>query len=115
MEFFRAGGFPMWFIMVFGLVGIVNAARFAWAPGPNRVGYLVALGLAVLFAGIAGTATDFMAVGFKVPENFEASNPDLPLIVLRGFGESMAPIVFATGLLMAKSLLVALGLRRLAA
>lgn len=114
MEFFRVGGFPMWVITVFGVLALVHAARFAWAPSPGRVGHLVALGFAVLFAGVSGTAVDLMTVGLQVPSRPEWSqSPDLPLIVLTGFGESMAPIVLATGLLMAESLLVALGLRRL--
>ena len=109
-----AGGFPMWVIVVFGLLGVVNAGRFAWAPSPGRVRYLVAIGLAVLFAGVGGTATDIMAVCFHVPQNEEwAHSPDLHLILLQGLGESMAPIIFASGMLIAQAILAALGLRRL--
>lgn len=115
MQFFAMGGFPMFVIVVFGLLGVVNAARFAWAPGPGRVAYLVALGGAIFFAGLAGTATDLMTVAIKVPGNPEwAQSPDLPLIILTGIGESLAPVVLASGVLIAQTLLLALGLRRLA-
>lgn len=114
MQFFLNGGFPMWVIMVFGLLGVVNAGRFAWAPSPGRIGYLVAIGLAVLFAGIGGTATDIMTVCFHIPQNDEwAHSPDLHLILLQGLGESLSPIIFASGLLMAQAILAGLGLRRL--
>jgi hypothetical protein len=115
MDFFRMGGFPMIVILVFGLLALANAARFAWAPGPGRVPYQIALGGAILCAGVAGTASDLMTVALTVPSRPEwANDPQVWLIVLTGFGESMAPTVFAMGMLLAQSLLVALGLRRLA-
>lgn len=114
MDFFRMGGFPMFVILVFGAIAVVNAARFAWAPGPGRVPYQVALGAAILFAGLGGAATDLMTVALQVPANPDwATDPQVGLIVLAGFGESMAPVVLATGMLIAQALLVALGLRRL--
>lgn len=115
MQFFMMGGFPMFVIVVFGLLGVANAARFAWAPGPGRVPYLVAVGCAVLFAGLAGTAVDLFTVATHVPANPEwANSPDIHLILLQGLGESLTPTILASGLLVAQSLLTALGLRRLA-
>ena len=115
MEFFRMGGFPMFLILIFGAIAVVNAARFAWAPSPGRVPYQIALGAAIVFAGLGGTATDLMTVALRVPSNPDwANDPQVGLIVLTGFGESMAPTILALGALIAQSLLVALGLRRLA-
>jgi hypothetical protein len=66
-------------------------------------------------AGITGFAVDLMTVCTKVPANPEwAQSPDLPLILLIGLGESLAPVVFAGGFLIAHGLHVALGLRRAA-
>lgn len=116
MEWFRMGGFPMVVLAVFGLIGVINAARFAWAPGPGRLGYLVALGVTVLFAGVGGVATDLIAVSVQVPQHPEwVAESGLGMVVLQGVGESLTPLVLATGILMAQSLLVALGLRRLGA
>lgn len=113
MEFFLNGGFPMIVITVFGLVAVINAARFAWAPGPGRVPYQVAMGVAIALAGVGGMATGLMKVALTVPSRPEwANDPQVGLIVLQGFGESMSPIVLATGALIAQSLLMALGLRR---
>lgn len=114
MAFFAAGGFPMVVIVVFGLLGVVNAARFAWAPGPGRVGYQVALGLAILFAGVGGMAIDLVTVATQVPAHPEwIAEAGLGLLVLQGVGESLTPVVLASGVLMAQALLVAAGLRRL--
>ena len=104
----------MFVIVVFGGLALVNAARFAWAPGPGRVPYQVALGAAILFSGLGGTAVDLMTVAMKVPANPEwAADPQVGLIVLTGFGESMAPTILAMGALISQALLVALGLKRL--
>lgn len=114
MEFFRLGGFPMLVIVVFGLLGVVQAARFAWAPGPGRVAYQVALGAAILFAGIGGVAVDLVAVATQVPAHPEwIAESGLGVLVLVGVGESLTPLVLASGVLIAQALLVALGLRRL--
>lgn len=115
MEFFRMGGFPMLVIVVFGLLGVVNAARFAWAPGPGRVAYQVAIGVSVLFAGVGGVAIDLIAVAVQVPQHPEwIADAGLPLVLLQGLGEALTPLVLACGVLIAQALLVALGLRRLA-
>ncbi len=114
MVYFMMGGFPMMVILVFGLLGVVNAARFAWAPGPGRLGYLLALGAGVLFAGIGGVAVDLIAVAVNVPQHPEwIAESGLGLLVLQGVGEALTPLVFSTGMLMAQALLMALGLRRL--
>jgi hypothetical protein len=114
MEFFRMGGFPLLVIVVFGAMGVVNAARFAWAPGPGRVGYQVALGAAVLLAGIGGVAIDLIAVSVQVPAHPEwIAESGLALLLLQGLGEALTPLVLACGVLIAQALLVALGLRRL--
>jgi len=116
MSWFMMGGFPMFVIVIFGLLGVVNAARFAWAPSPGRIGYLVALGVAVVAAGVGGMAIDLVTVSVNVPAHPEwYADGSLPLVVLTGVGESLTPIVLATGVIVAQSLLVALGLRRLAA
>jgi hypothetical protein len=116
MDFFRMGGFPMFVIVVFGLIGVLNAARYAWAPGPGRVGYQVALGVAILLAGIGGVATDIIAVCVQVPAHPEwVAESGLAMVLVQGLGESLTPLVLATGVLMAQALLVALGLRRLGA
>lgn len=114
MQFFINGGFPMFVILVFGLVGAVSAARYAWAPGPGRLPYLFALAGVIGLAGATGFATDLMAVCTQVPNHPEwLEGTTLGMIVLQGLGEALSPVVFAGGFMLAHGLLVALGLKRL--
>jgi len=113
MEWFLAGGFPMVAVVVFGLMGIVNAAHFARVPGAGRVGYLTALGLTQGVAAVGGVATNLMAVATRVPAHPEwVAQDGLGMVVLVGVGESLTPLALACGGLTAQGLLVALGLRR---
>ena len=113
MLFFMMGGFPMFLITLFGLLGVGGAARYAWAPGPGRLPHLLALSGVILVGGMGGLAVDLMTVFTKVPGDPALSqSPELPLILLVGIGESLAPVVLAAGFLIAQGLLIALGLRR---
>ncbi len=113
MWFFLIGGFPMWLVTFFGALALFNAGRYAWAPSPGRLPHTVALGVVVALSGVLGVATDLMTVALQVPQNEEwARSPEVAMIVLTGVGESLAPAVLASGLLVAQALLVALGLRR---
>jgi uncharacterized membrane protein len=38
MTLFREGGFPMWFLLAFGLLLLVSGARFAMRPDRARLG-----------------------------------------------------------------------------
>ena len=113
MEWFLAGGFPMVAVVVFGLFGVANAARFAWAPGAGRIRHLAALALTQGCAAVGGVAANLMAVATKVPEHPEwVAQDGLGMVVLVGVGESLTPLALACGLLTAQGLLAALGLRR---
>ncbi len=116
MWLMTAGGAPSFVIVFFGLVALASAARFAWRPEPGRVGYLLALSAAVLFSSVAGVAAALASVAVHVAGNDEwAKSPDMPLIVLMGFGESMAPAILGFSLLSVIALVSSVGLRRLPA
>lgn len=113
LEVFRDGGFPMWFILVFGLVALGAAVRFAVRPRPEAMAPIRALTTATLFSIGSGTAAALAAVGKKVPANPEwAHSPDLHLIVMTGIGESMAPAILGCSLLSLVWLVMAVGERR---
>jgi hypothetical protein len=115
LEMFRAGGFPMWAILAFGLLDLVAGARFAFRPERRLLPVIAALGFAVLFSVFAGTAADFAAVGTQVPQRLEwADSPKVHLIILAGFGESMSPSILGFSLLSLVALECAMGLRKLA-
>lgn len=114
MWLLTAGGAPSLVIVFFSLVALLSAARFAWRPEPGRLAYLIGLSAAVLFASVAGVAACLATVAVHVAGNEEwAKSPDMPLIVLTGFGESMAPAILGFAFLTAIALTTSVGLRRL--
>lgn len=111
-----AGGAPMVGIVIFGLVAIVAAARFAARPTPGRMPYIGALAAAVFFSIPAAMAADFVAVTRAVSENPEwQSAENFKVIVLAGAGESLAPAILGFAVLAVIALVSAVGLRRLGA
>ncbi|MBI2378039.1 MAG: hypothetical protein HYV07_28820 [Deltaproteobacteria bacterium] len=116
LEFFQAGGAPMFVLLALGVVALVAAGRFAHRPSREALGPIDALRRALIYASIAGLASDLMAVFTQVPAHPEWSkSPELHLIVMQGLGESMSPVVFGFTILNVMYVLVAVGERRLRA
>ncbi len=114
LEFMREGGFGMWLVLAFGLVGLVFAVLFVVRPQERRVLFLRHLSKAILFSGLLSTFTGLSAVLHKVPAHPEWSkSPDLHLIVMIGLGEALAGFILALGFLSVLWLLSAFGVRRL--
>ncbi|MEQ1570115.1 MAG: hypothetical protein ABMA64_31060 [Myxococcota bacterium] len=108
MAFFLAGGFPMVFVTVFGLVALASAVRFALAPAPGRVGPIVAYGVAVALVSIAGALVDAGVVLRVVAQSEE----NQATILLVGLSESLAPPILGFSLVAVVALVTAVGLRR---
>lgn len=116
MWLITAGGAPSFVIVFFGIVALASAARFAWRPDPSGVPYILGLSGAVLFASVAGVMAALASVAVHVTGNDEwAQSPDMPLIVLAGFGESMAPGILGFTILSVVALIASVGLRRMPA
>jgi hypothetical protein len=116
VQFFQAGGFAMWWVLAFGAFDLVLGALFAFRPDRRKLPAIVAMGAAVLFSVLAGTAADLAAVGMTIPNRPEwADSPKVGLIILEGFGESMAPGILGFSLLSLVCLECAVGLRKLGA
>jgi hypothetical protein len=114
LNFMLEGGVPMVFILVFGVVTLVAAGLFMWRPEAHKVGFLVWMSAATVFATLSGIISDLGAVFTKVPSNPEwAQSPDVHLIVMTGLGESTRPGTLGFSLLMLVALLVAVGYRRM--
>jgi hypothetical protein len=116
LNFLLGGGLPIIFTLVFGLIAVVAAARFAIRPKAQAVAAIKALTSSVIFSSLCGVAADLAAVGKAAPEF--AASPEgagqVHLILLVGFAESMAPAILGFGLLQVSWILVAFGYRRLA-
>lgn len=88
----REGGFPMWFILAFGIIALVFAALAVARPERRRLAFVKGMIATTLGSTLAGTAAALGAVFHHVPERF-ADRPDWPLLVLTGLGEAMAPAI----------------------
>jgi hypothetical protein len=110
---FMEGGFPMWFLLVFGLGTLALAGRFAWAPLRRTLRITLALGAATFFTTWTGVASAFATVGHNAVK-FHQAHPDLAFVevVLQGAAESLAPAILGFTMLSLAGLLVALGFHR---
>lgn len=116
MEWFAAGGWSMWFLTVFGALSLLAAGGFAWRPDPSQLPRISSLSRAVAWSTLAGVSSDLAAVGFTIPSKPEwAHSPDLPLLVMQGFAESMSPVTYGGAFLSVTALLLAAGHGRLRA
>jgi hypothetical protein len=110
MAWFIAGGFIMWVLALDGVLVLSVAIDFARRPIAGKLERIYSLSRALTWSMVVGVAADLMAVGTKVPHNPAwAKSPDLPLLILEGFAESMAPLILGGALLSTVSLLVAAG------
>ncbi len=116
IEFFQAGGWPMFLILILGLTTLVAAAAFMRKPEARDVGMIRGFSVATVFAVLSGIAADLAAVFTKIPSNPEwANSPDMPLIVMTSLDESLTPAVLGFSMLTLAWLVTAVGVRRLGA
>jgi hypothetical protein len=109
----REGGFPVFFLLAFGLLAMAFAVRFATAPSQRMFRTTLALGAATLLTSINGIFAALSAVGHHAPEYLKR-HPESSLseVVLLGFGESMAPGILGFTILSLIALILALGVYR---
>jgi hypothetical protein len=113
-EFLRAGGFPIWIVLVLSLLVLAASGHFALRADAKRLAIIKALTWATVFSIVGGVISNFMAVMWGVPDNDEwAHSPDMPLIVMRGLGEAVTPAVLGFTVLSLAWLFVAVGMRRI--
>jgi hypothetical protein len=114
IEFFKEGGWGMWAILVFGLVAIGAAIRFAARPARQQMGFLGAMSLTTVLATLNATWTDFGAVFAALSDEKRIADAQMTRIMWEGFKECTRPGAFGLGLLTIVSLLFAVGLLRMA-
>jgi hypothetical protein len=113
MTLFREGGFPMWFLLVFGALSLISSARFALRPAASRLRLAAALSLATLFTVLTAIAAALATVGQQAP-GYLAQHPEqtLATVLLQGFAESMSPAILGFTMLTLVALFIALGCYR---
>lgn len=99
----RDGGFPMWFILLFGAIAVYASARHALQPDPRRLQAIRGFSLATLWSTVSGTAaalgtTLHTLAGARGPQ-FHLQNPDGPIMLLTGLAESMSALIVGGALL----------------
>ena len=112
---FIHGGIGSWFVVLFGLICLVTAVLFTWRPDEGRLAVLRAMSLATGFSMlggfVAGVAKSMDGCSRLPPEKREL----LPVFLLKGISEASALLILGLALLTLTWLVVAIGLRRLAA
>lgn len=113
IELFKLGGFPMFFIVAFGLIALVTAFVYAVRPRAEHEGFIRLMSVATLFSVFSGTCADFAAVCRHVARHADEMNgKQMAAIVVEGFGESMSPGIFGFTLLSLVAIMFAVGKRR---
>jgi hypothetical protein len=109
----REGGFPVFFLLAFGLAAMGFAVRFASAPSQRVFKTALALCAATALTSINGIFAAFSAVGHQAPEYLKR-HPETTLaeVVLLGFGEAMSPGILGFTVLSLIALILALGVYR---
>jgi hypothetical protein len=107
------GGFPVFFLLTFGLAAMAFAVRFATAPSQRVFRTTLALCAATALTSINGIFAAVSAVGHHAPEYLK-HHPESSLaeVALLGLGEAMSPGILGFTVLSLIALILALGVYR---
>jgi hypothetical protein len=111
-DFFREGGWGMWPVLVFGMVTIGAAGRFAWKPELKQLGFLGAMALTTIGATFNATWTDVAAVLHYLTERAPLPDVEFRTSLVAGLMESTRPGALGGILLTLACMLLAVGALR---
>ncbi len=112
MQLFLEGGFPMWFLLLFGAGALVSAGMFARRPERERLPLLFSLVATLVFVAIMGVFTNLASAGHHIADHFEDCKADLTRILLQTFAEAIAPGVLGFGLVSLVAMITVVGFYR---
>lgn len=112
IDFFREGGWGMYPVLVFGLVLLGSAGRYAWDLEPARLRFSVVMSLLVITASFHAMLTDVAQVFWYVQSPERAPDDVLARTVLQGLMESTRPGGLAGALVTLALVLIAIGVYR---
>jgi len=114
LYFMGEGGWAMWFVLALALITVAAAVGFARRPSSARRDAVHSFSRATSLVIVSAVSLDLAAVGSKIPNNPEwASSPRMPLLVMEGISESLAPAILGFTLLSLAWIVMAVGQRRL--
>ena len=109
LDHFRAGGWGMYPTLVFGVLLLLVAARYALRPEARWVPLQIALGLLTLLTGCFGFVLGLIITTEALPA---VPQGQVPLIGALGFGESLHNVALALLLVVLAALCGSLGALR---
>ncbi|MDQ3037466.1 MAG: hypothetical protein M3Y87_34040 [Myxococcota bacterium] len=112
LQFFVEGGWGMWPVLVFGLVMLASAGRYAWDLEPARLRFVVATAAIVIVAMSHAMLSNVAAVLWYVSDPERAPDTELTRTVFTGLMESTRPGLLGGALLLVALVLVAVGVYR---
>jgi hypothetical protein len=112
------GGFPIWFVLLFGFISLGAAGFFVFRPDRRQLGLVIGMSLATFFSILNGIVADLATVGHSANVGWdkyvaEGGLPIIPRMVSQGFAESLSPGIIGFTLLSLTWLVAAVGLRRM--
>lgn len=105
IDFFRAGGWPMWPILVTGLILNLYAVRYAQRPEPQRRGLVRSLAIVNLLTGVLGTVLGLIATTVHLAPHL----PDKAYLCLIGLGESLNNLAFSLSCVLLAAIIKTVG------
>ena len=111
LDFFRAGGFNMFPLTIFGIAMLVTGIKFAFHADPQRLSLIRALTITISFCTIIGVAS-----GLASTAKYVVNHPDEAqwwLSLLQGFAETMTNVILGGSFVVLTWIMVAVGVRRM--
>jgi hypothetical protein len=114
IEFLKAGGIGMVFVLLFGLLTLAAAIGFAVRAELRRLALVRAMTSAAVFSIITAVLTDFLAVMRTLAGRYAefSSKSEVPAVLMQGLGESVTPAILGFAILAIAWVIVAVGTRR---
>jgi hypothetical protein len=109
-EAFRLGGWGMYPTLFVGIILVISAGRFAWAPVRARLAPIIGLGVLVAFTSTLGFVAGLIhttTTAGELTDSIERGGA-----IVQGFGESLVNVGFGLCLLVLATIGVTLGLAR---
>lgn len=106
----REAGWPVYFVIAFGLAGVVAALRHATAPARGQLGTIVGFGVITLLWGAFGAAVGLQHSISGLPD----AEPEQRWIVWVGLREALNNFSLALLIDLLVAVLATVGARRLA-
>jgi hypothetical protein len=110
LEFFRLGGWPMWFVLLFGVLAVGAAARFALRGEHQLAPFVRWMTLTMLTSSLFGFLTGMMNVLEYV--RVRAAPAERQMTLVEGTAEALNVPTFGLLFAVLVCLLLAVGYRR---